>query len=1690
MYAACYDLLRMSSGEAAFIDLVYPILSEVQRVLSLVLRQKRLFGKNERIRQLLDQLMLSVLNVMNETVTCSPETMSRTHSGRLFRRSFGILHDLEDQLVDEFWSCQSAPDVVGSKDSIEQLSAIRHWLWPYEGMIRSMYANLHAARSLHAEFTCEWFSKPLLDFIRSSDKKLWIEGAAGCGKSILYGWIIESLQNRVGGQDYAVLSHVVDPIMPSEMVVSCLLKGLLRQAFEQNPGQISLQIALEKAKDTAVMSDNPSEAISALWKAFEVVCEDTPQLSMIVIDGLSELSGGDALVTDSAKRMLNIISTSPMVSLLLLSRPLVQPPDRATRRFAINPSHNHQDIRRVLEQKGSTGSTRQIQGVVTWILNRANGNFLWSILALEYWRSKQDSDVPVQAESLPRSLDAIISLLVSEIDFASASLRLLLLASAVAARPLSVAEVQNLLSIDMVDGSFIRQDIDIPKLVDQGCGSIMVIYNDMIQFRHHLIKQAVREHAERKLRSSSTDMHIDVTRRLLLYLRLMETPHVELSLAPIPSSTVEELLRSNTFSVYALQYWTYHAVQAGSVDNLNSLSSVREVTKVFPDTVVVAAFEASYWTRQTPYVALQHLQIAAQARREILGSHPATLQSTAYLATQLMSANRLLNAAASFATAFQLSQQILPEFHAFSADCASKCLECLQSISLSANADFHVTKSTMLVYMKARYTKQSGSSSDQALEFSHLLARHYAETGQESLCSQTYRDIYRITVDRYGKSSAQAMGVAGQLVTVLERSERQEDQDQLDDIVYDNVMDMFAVTDSRRVKASIMKAAAFRSQDDPTNAELVYLEVLHEVTESCQEWPASDDQVQLLKIGLLYAEFLAEQCREEEAQIVVVGLWARLENHPVKDSTEVELLKDLAVEAQRRGLPTLALTILNSVSDWSKVHGTDPNDMQELEGTISRFARELVGNNESERILPKSTEEVLMLTFDSAKDGGASAFTGSLLQIVQTLVDSFTLEQRWHEVVQIASSTLYIVWPAVLENPCERAAEDLAPPLGDIAVSLAKAYSKIDQEAIAGHIYLHVLRSAKRSNERDSQFVTDLCQAALQTFEKIGRTNEMISVVQELVDHYRTSLGDNDAQTIEATYELASLCMEYGDHKIAKTCYMTIADNLKMSKYHDQRAIPALKMMLLILVREKNWVQANDVYSSLWQTFLAKGDEYSAREETIRSLFKGYSQLLENHLHVDPEALHQLREEYWTGCTGVFGRRASITLEAWLGLAKSWESLERGSPNAIQIYESIVDERASDRLASSPEVLEILDSVESALLEHYSTHFDEVMDESTLARAIGLQRKQLHKDEARSQCYSPRSLSSLATYVKFLTKENSPESRNAAVQELHKAIDSVLHSDCEGKAFFDAGIILASSFIDCGYATEAISTAHRIRETIIFGEEDDRLLHRAENRKIHRSRLTFSAAFETRIKGSMEGFTNIYSMTILEITMWESFQLLIQASSPLELVLAHGTRLQALLKSHHSSYRGERLEQQMFDRFLESYSAAFTTPTDTTRTFFLMLIGRMSEVRADSVLPYLACMAVNEETQRLIDLGEYTKANEIATAGFDFIRFIGAYGNQSYVQYGFQLGLLLGDQSAWLSSAQCPSEQLLELSKVVLREIVQLCRTSNFGFDAMDLDGLSKVAAVLGKQQNYHDLEVSISLHEHILSDAYPNSGS
>ena len=138
----------------------------------------------------------------------------------------------------------------------------------------------------------------------------------------------------------------------------------------------------------------------------------------------------------------------------------------------------------------------------------------------------------------------------------------------------------------------------------------------------------------------------------------------------------------------------------------------------------------------------------------------------------------------------------------------------------------------------------------------------------------------------------------------------------------------------------------------------------------------------------------------------------------------------------------------------------------------------------------------------------------------------------------------------------------------------------------------------------------------------------------------------------------------------------------------------------------------------------------------------------------------------------------------------------------------------------------------------------------------------------------------------------------------------------------------------------------------------------------------------------------------------------------------------------------------------------------------MALLKGLSVDQTDTNLPHLACVVITDEARRLLESRSLAALLEIGVPGVEFIRYTGAYGNELNIGYGFQLALIFGDFGPRLAS-DTVSKQMVELSKLILQEALHLCRTNNLGFDQIDIDELSKVAAVLGIQQNYNDLEVS-----------------
>ena len=874
----------------------------------------------------------------------------------------------------------------------------------------------------------------------------------------------------------------------------------------------------------------------------------------------------------------------------------------------------------------------------------------------------------------------------------------------------------------------------------------------------------------------------------------------------------------------------------------------------------------------------------------------------------------------------------------------------------------------------------------------------------------------------------------------------------------------------------VNKAETCKSQNDILNAELEYLHLMHGIIEIQESHENEEHQQKLARFGLLYARLLQEQNRFEEAQSILLGLWTYFENQQYRAPAIRDLLKNLALEFQQVGIPAMSLNILNNIAALPSAGTMESNDLGQIEEMTSSLTSELISKLGDESELPTATEDVFMQILESASSQGTRTDSASLVKVSQTLMSSLRHEKRWQDVLYVASTALHALWPAVLDDSGQQfPSNEFDPDRGEIAMSLAEAHSMLGAERTAGKMYWYVLSSAKVSGLKESPLFARIAQAAVASFKKTGQLRELIDATQELVDYYQITLGETDALTVDSSYSLASLCMEHGELDIAKKQYERIVTSLQLSGYYDRRALPALQALLVIYRSKKQWKHAAKVYQSLWRTFLEKGRGYRISEDTARILFKEYSQFTESHLQADSNTIHQIREDYCNGCVASFGENSPLTLEATVELAKSWEQKETDSAEAIHLYELIFDKQGGR--APLGEHDELLDQVEATLRSYYCSHLVDFMDEPTLTRAILLQNKQYLKDTASSGPISLKSLSDLVHLVSLLTKEGSSLSRDAAVQNLKQTLESIMLSDCEGKALVDAATVLASAYVEGGFIDEGLDSIQTLREQLVFREKSDNNLHGSNDLgPKRRSKLPFLTAFETRMLGSMERFAEIHSRSLLEVVMWDSFEALKSSTTPRDQVLARGANLQALLINHYPSYKGENLQQQLCDIFMGNYHLAFSTGAQAPRKLIIVLLNALSAEQNEVDIPHIACIAITQEAERLANQQEYSGLLEISVPGFDLVRYIGAFGNNYDFKYGFQLGLLLCDVSPRLLLDQVVGKQMLELSKIVFQETMRLCRVRELDIDSVSINELLRVADVLGRHQNYFDLEVSMHM--------------
>ena len=240
----------------------------------------------------------------------------------------------------------------------------------------------------------------------------------------------------------------------------------------------------------------------------------------------------------------------------------------------------------------------------------------------------------------------------------------------------------------------------------------------------------------------------------------------------------------------------------------------------------------------------------------------------------------------------------------------------------------------------------------------------------------------------------------------------------------------------------------------------------------------------------------------------------------------------------------------------------------------------------------------------------------------------------------------------------------------------------------------------------------------------------------------------------------------------------------------------------------------------------------------------------------------------------------------------------------------------------------------------------------------------------------------------------------------------------------------------------------------------------------------FLVAFEETIRGSMTtSYSKIMADLLVETTLYESYTRCLKSENKIELVIAHGARLRAFWHTRKQLDQVAILQDQLFEIFLKKWGSVIKTRRETTFIFFVSVLEEIKEVRADIQIGDVACQSGNNKVRVLLTEGNYQQAYEVALSAFQFINHHRRYHELHNVGHGFKLSALMAGRGLEHRSEK-PIEpqlrkQMLELSRTVIREVLQACKDSKIDFARLQFRELNDLVGLLGEQQNYADLEVS-----------------
>jgi hypothetical protein len=1465
--------------------------------------------------------------------------------------------------------------------------------------------------------------------------------------------------------------------------------------LEKRIGNVQLLQILCDAHDRSNQAATDNEYDNIVWEAVErslAAALPGARELIVVVGGIDEAScGEDALF----QRLTKATANGTNVRLITLGRKTHQIAG-GLRSIHIGEDLIVDDIMAVVrrdfqsDHEFSEMSEFEQESTITRLSEVSAGSFLWAKMATRRLRraiglDKLRDAINTVVNTKPTIHDFVLREAQSQSMNHEAKLMLVWLA--ISNRPLSLRELETLVSIELDKSTVSGKRIDVFATLKPVQG-LVFLKDGLMHIRHGLIRSSLLDMlAKGALVPTLEDARADLVARLLLYIKTVVPDKHKPSFVVLDSHETSQLLDKHPLLDLAIRHWPVHLTQTAIFAREGEKGAAHAFSGVYPTSITAMLLQASLWEHRPKPTLLAYQTTITNICHELFTTKSSlTLQALIFLGILNRQVGRVDQAASSFFEATLMSNELLGPGDVVTTEMASSYIELTESEVTKVKAtgsrtDIMTKRGEILVILAECYKTQFGESSAQVITTLWQRVEHYRCLHEEQEAQQIIRLISSSSKKQEGPEYSDAYNDFSVLLGGVEHTTTVDEGDTLylDVEEHDDLIERSEPYDFDLLLGNADNAVA---EGRIGTGERLYLDLWHRLSQENRAQHSDLWVERNLRAMLRYSKFLHAQGRKAEASAVLASVW---EEHSQSTSlaamteTSASLLTQIAHEMQSVGLSSAALSVFKYCAQYYRdTNNTQTSTYGEIQQSIHVTSQEILQSSSSSMtVLSETTlEEMVIESSSSLSTAGQTTLTAT-----NNLVSLYTSHHRWCDATRLLEKVLRGLWPSLFSVNVQDVTlvEEHVETCVDLARRLAECYHMRRRFTQEEDIRVRVYRALRSTREVDDKLRERATNELVTFYNRTSQTERVITLRQEMLGDYTEHYGEQYPTVIKMLWKLAELTRP---RPIFIEYYQKIIRALnKNSQTTTPEALEPVVLVATELWSKGLYSDALPYYRTLFVTFLNKPAISPKFEDQawVRECFVRYTDCMRS-LRTPFSVIHRATAEYHAQCKKLHGATASITIQATLALAKLCQESTSYTQQAMTLYEELLQMESGEI-----DRQDLSDNLEMLRNEQRATDISSSLDStevspSKISHTVTALRKRITSVREEYGWAHQESLSNLTELVRLNTKQEKTET---AVHELRKATINILETETTATRLIEAASTIASNYLAIKESQKATQLLEQVYSQIVMKEVADSGTSEFDLTARGRESLVFLAKLEYSLRrSSATSLTEILASLTTEYVYFEEFRTLVTSSNSFYDVSMSAARLRHSLVSSGrcaaAVYVFERTSRWFMDTEAKRLNLTTALSAVQVKRLLQNVLDHLDTHKSEDMVRTVGIIGSVQVVQ-LRNKGRFDEACDLAMACFRYI----VANNKTYrtnpiiAKLVLKMGLAVGARETTTATAE-PTEgpgaetrkKLVKTSGTILHDVIKVLDAMKINLAKLDLVHLNRLIGLVGEQQDWPTL--------------------